>query len=85
MLFDLESISVGQSAIMVPKISEVSAAKHGSRADDADPATTSGDEDVSIVTAELRARSRRQLRFWLVAANVVAWILIILAIRAIFF
>jgi hypothetical protein len=67
---------------MVPKISKVSA-PHESTRDD--PATTPVDNDVSIVTSDLPAQSRRQLRKWLLIANVIAWIVIILAIKAIFF
>ena len=69
---------------MVPKTSQVSAARKSPRTDDIDGAT-SGDEDVSLVAADQRGQSRRQLRFWLLAGNVAAWILIIIAIRAFFF
>ena len=67
---------------MVPKISKVSASHEAAR--DA-AATTPVDDNVSIVTSDLHAPSRRQLRKWLLIANVIAWIVIILAIRAIFF
>lgn len=70
---------------MVPKISQASARGNGARSNDADPTTTSGEEDVSMMAAQLRQQSRPQLRLWLLAANVFAWIVIILAVKLIFF
>jgi hypothetical protein len=67
---------------MVPKISKVSAS-HDTTRDAA--ATTPVDDNVSIVTSDLHAQSRRQLRKWLLIANVIAWIVIILAIKIVFF
>jgi hypothetical protein len=45
----------------------------------------SGERDMMAAAARLPGHSRRQLRTWLLIANVVAWVLIILVIRAIFF
>lgn len=67
---------------MVPKISKMSASHETTR--DA-AATTPVDNNVSIVTSDLHAPSRRQWRKWLLIANVIAWIVIILAIKMIFF
>lgn len=69
---------------MVPKISRVDGAEHDARTHPPGAAEPHED-DVTDVILELPGNSRRQLRMWLVAGNVIAWTLIILAIRAFFF
>ena len=70
---------------MVPKISRVDGAERDSRAQDEPTAAQPREDDGTGVILELPGNPRRQLRMWLLAGNVIAWILIILAIRAFFF
>lgn len=70
---------------MVPKISRVEEAARDTRTHDPPAAAEPQDDGAKSVILELPGQSRRQLRIWLLAGNVVAWILVILAIRAIFF
>lgn len=70
---------------MVPKISKVDGGAHDARTHDQPIATELREDDLTGVIIELPEHSRRQSRIWLLAGNMIAWILIILAIRAIFF
>jgi hypothetical protein len=65
---------------MVRRTSEASKSPSDQPARDQD----SGERDMMAATARLPGNSRRQLRAWLLIGNVVAWLLIILAIRAFF-
>ena len=71
---------------MVPKISEARRHAGDETTREANSSPPRGDDDVILgLTGDLGRRSGRQLRYWLLVANVVAWILIALLVKALFF
>jgi len=72
---------------MVPKISEARRHAGDETARDANSSPPRGDDDVILGLADddLGRRSGRQLRYWLLVANIIAWILIALLVKALFF
>ncbi|HWM46398.1 MAG TPA: hypothetical protein VNR11_05725 [Xanthobacteraceae bacterium] len=74
---------------MVPKVSEArrQAGDETTREANSSPQRgDDGDDDVILgLSDDLGRRSGRQLRYWLLVANIIAWILIALVVRALFF